>query len=95
MWPQRIDGLNVAAHRSGFCSYSVFWAPEELFPSLDSSAETTIVYKDHAPLQCQEQICLWFGFFCFSFPLALRRLSLQKTCLQVFRRKEEGVLFKI
>lgn len=66
--------------------------------SLDSIAKTTIVHKDHAPLQCQEQICLWFvwGFFLwFSFLLALRRSSLQKTHLQVFRREEEGLLFKI
>lgn len=66
MWPQRIDGLNVAAYRSGFCSYSVFWGPEELFPSLDSSAETTIVYKDHASSSMPGTnlfvVCFFSGF---------------------------------
>lgn len=32
------------------------------------------------------------GFFCFSFTLVLRRSSLQKTCLQMFGKKEESLL---
>lgn len=77
----------MAVQRRGFCLRLVFRAPEE--QCLVSVTKTTLVHEEHAPLQCQEQICGFLVFFCCYFSLALRRSALQKTCLQVFSGKGE------